>query len=913
METIIRLYLTNDPVKFHATWTLNDEDAISDADVLEAGKALSVPYATYEDDYWLLDGNYKFLPATDANVGYWSDALSDSDGVSVTAIGSIEINFDAEYDFDAITIRGCEHSGDYASRVLVEYFTDNVKVDEVEIYPNESVYTFSNAVEGIDEIHFTFFDTNNPYRRVRVSDIIFGDMMEFRAENVKSASVIFETSPLSTELPAGELKCNLYSDDPIFDMIDPDSLYSQLQERMMIDVLYDKGAQVDFIGRYYLANDGRKNISENEIHIEGKDLIGLWDDAPYNGDFWATDESFSVIINRILSFSTDVETVSIDEDIASIQLRGNIAPGNVRKAMQQALFAAGASMEVLEGNTVHVFHQRFLDINETPETTITRAEKALDDQSLTDSAPVTRIEVASHSYVMKATSSNIFKETLTGGTYVLYFERPAYFAQANVTNATLVSSGPNFAEISVTGTKEVTITGSEFNHNQIVSAQDIALSGVRPNTIKVIDATLISTDTVFTVLTRMQFYYLLRYQQQFRAFNPSFYRPGFVFQVDTIKDRKVSMIMSQTQIDLSSGFVCDFKGTGVIIGNELIQQKAITMIGDKGAVTPNQFEYPRTSPQSFSVVLFEDYYNDYGIEIDINGSKTLIGENSASFVVPSTNASTSVAIDFPVITRAIEYNASDFTITPTKFKLNKLGDQSISITSKKANPALYTIKITVDGVATSYDIGAKTLVISNTGADTTVKVEAVEKSKKYIEGTHDGSSTGYNVYWEYWLHYPVIGNQNVFISIVGFVNGQTADAKANFKIIRDGVTVASADGVSGLNCDIGNVNSSTIVSVDYRNCRLGSGGYSGGGSGGGGYTPWNASIQAGSVMRDSASPLGNFVASLGYGTSVQITNQSDNDQWLYGTIIQNDQYPNNVGLSGWVSVSIVLNLQNNPN
>ncbi|MHC1772942.1 MAG: hypothetical protein AB9907_14675 [Flexilinea sp.] len=732
METIIRLYLTNDPIKFHAAWTLNDKDAVSDDEVLEKGYSLSVPYATYEENYWLLDGNYKFLPATDANVGYWSDALSDVDGVSSTALGSIEINFDAEYDFDKITIRGCEYSNDYSSRVLVEYFKDNVKIDDIEIHPNQSVYTFSNAVEDIDEIHFTFYDTNNPYRRVRVSDIIFGDMVEFRGENVKSASVIMETSPLSTELPSGVFQCNLYSDDPIFDMIDPDSLYSQLQERMMIDVLYDKGAQVDFIGRYYLANDGRKNISENEIHIEGKDLVGLWDDVTYNGDFWASDEDFPTIINRILSFSDDVKTVTIDSAFTSLMLRGNIVPGTVRTAMQQALFAGGASMEIFDGTTVHIFEQKFLNINGTPEIIITRAEKALENQSLTDVSPVTKIDLTSHSYVMAASATEIFKETLTGGTYTLYFDTPAWFSQDNVTNATLTASGPNYAVIEVSGTKEVTITGKEFSHNQIVSSQAIAASTARPNTIQVSDATMISPDVTSTVITRMQFYYLLRFMQQFRAFNPAFYQPSYIYHVDTIKDRKVAMVIERAEIDLSSGFVCDFKGTGVIIGNELIQRKYIT-VGDEGSVTPNQFEYPRQSPQRFMAALFSDYFAEHGINVAINGVNQLYMDTSAQFIVASTTANTSVVVTFPDVTKAITVGPRG-TVTPAKFRFPQAAEQSFIAKVSSAYLNDYGIGIKIDGVRTLYLLNEQAFSLTNTVASTAVEVDFPSITKAITVG-----------------------------------------------------------------------------------------------------------------------------------------------------------------------------------
>ena len=730
MESILRLYLVPDPVDQHADYSVTNADAVSSVDDLQDGRALKSAYATWEDDQWLLDGNYHFLPATNAHVGYWSAGITNSLGKSSTALGTIRIDLDADYDLDEIIIHGSESTYDYCTRVIVQYYNGATLLKTKTIYQNEVHFKFSEEVAGVNAIVFLFYDTNKPYRRIRVTDITFGDTVEFRASQINNASVIMEQSPLSDELPFGTMQCELVTTEPMFDLIDPDSLYNQLKTRMMMDLLYDNGKTVEFIGRYYMTN--RSNISDNHIKLEGMDLIGLLEDATYNGDFWNTDEDFSIIVNRILSFSSDVGTVTVDSDVASIQLRGNIEPGNVRTALQQALFAAGCSVEIVNGNNVHVMHQQFLDINATPDGTITKSQKALEGQLIKDTTPATRLEVTSHSYVVAASATEIFKETLQGGTYTLYFDTPAYFGSGNVTNATLISSGPNYAIIEVTGTKEVVITGSEFSHNQVVSAREIDLTGLKPNTIKVPGATMISPDTAPTVLTRMEFYYLLRYEQNFRAFNPIFYKPGYIYHVDTIKDRKIAMIMKQTQIDLSGGFVCDMSGVGVIVGNVLILKKNIT-IGDKGNVVPAQFEYPREGPQSFVSTLFADYQEDYGIGVTINGIRTLYMDDNASFVLASSNANTAIAIDFPQIMKAITVGQRG-SVTPAKFKFPWAASQNFTAKVDSAYQEDYGIGVTINGIRTLYMTTTKTFTLSNTTANTAVVLDFPQITKAIAVG-----------------------------------------------------------------------------------------------------------------------------------------------------------------------------------
>ncbi len=419
---------------------------------------------------------------------------------------------------------------------------------------------------------------------------------------------------------------------------------------------------------------------------------------------------------------------------------------------------------------------------------------------------------------------------------------------------------------------------------------------------------MVSPDSALGTLTRMQYFYLLRFQQQFRVFNPLWYRPGYIYRVDTIKDRQVAIIAERTEIDLSSGFVCDITGTGVVLGNVLIQKRDI-VVDDKGSVTPTQFEYPRSGAQSFTAVLFADYQADYGIEIDIDGVKTMVGEPTASFVLSSTTGGTSVQVNFPVITKAIEYNPADFTITPARFRMNMLAEQNIDITSKKSNPALWYMRITINGQAVDYDIGAKTLVLSNTNTNTTVQVTAVEKSKKSIGWSYDDSTTGYDISGATSFYYPVPGDQIVTWSFVYWTGGQWNDAKADVKLWRDGVLLSSANQVSYYAYTLTNATSSTIVDVRFENLSGGSGG--GGTGGGGGYTPWNALVYGNSIMRDIPSPGGNFVASLGGNTMVNVTNQSG--EWFYGTITYNPTWQNTVGLSGWIHNSVVSNPGSSPN
>ncbi len=133
------------------------------------------------------------------------------------------------------------------------------------------------------------------------------------------------------------------------------------------------------------------------------------------------------------------------------------------------------SAEIINGDGLYIFQQRFLDIDGTPTGTFTRAEKALDNQSMTNTTPVTKIELTSHSYAPGTTTVTVFNETLTGGTYTIQFDKPTIFTQSNVTNATLLDSGPNYAIIDVivhrSNDHRIAFTPSPIGHTAILICQ----------------------------------------------------------------------------------------------------------------------------------------------------------------------------------------------------------------------------------------------------------------------------------------------------------------------------------------------------------------------------------------------------------------------------------------------------------
>ena len=928
METILRLYFTDTPVKETSTITLYQMDALSKAADIKTGGAIDIPYATFEPDYWLLDGTFNFAPVNtgDAHIGVMSANTTNGMGQydDSTDAGYINIAFAEARDVSKITLQGFRATDDYASKVLVEYFNGSTKISEYTATPGNVNYTFNNSVENVDKVRFTLLETNKPYRRARLSNVYFDDIAEFRGNMVQSAKVMKESSLLSTELPYGTLTATLIADDSTtFDATSSLSLYGQLEDRLAIDVLFDNDRTMRFIGRYYLTD--WKSPNAYQLQIEAMDLIGLLEDIPYNGDHWIYDDSFNTIINRVLSFVPELKSVTIQSGFTPPALRGFLKSGNIREALQQVLFAGGASFEIINGTEFRAIPQKAQNVSGELDAEFTKATKALDGQSLAIKPAVTRLELYSHDYTQQATDSVVASfSSLPLGIHMVFFEYPVM--NVTVTGAALVESTPSYAKINVTGTTAITIKGKAFVDSKVLKAVDIASASNKPNVIKIEDTTMVPSSLADAVAYRMQTFFLQKFQQEWRAFNPDILDVNRLVSVPTINNKKFIGTVERAEIDLTSGGIVDYTATGIVLDTGYTGTKSIT-IGSFGTVNPPYFYFPSTTPQTFVVTLKEAYKNDYGIEVMINGVKTLYVQNSVTFELPYTDQFTDVAISFPLASKPITIGGG-ITVTPSRFKFPVTGQQYFAVKNINSNYHVYYIKEVINGVSTLYDIGERTMMLENTTAETTVAVSAVGKPIKYVDIVHGNMADGYYASTTIKYRYPVIGNQTLSIASPyrpappghNPLDPWNGSSTVTFKWFVNNNLIATHTNAEYSEFTLTSTDESTSVRLEISNLVWAASGGSGSGGGSGtSYIVWTSNVTGDYIMRDSLYAGGNFVASLGPASQVQVTAQGNGVEYAgstllyYGTIAWSSAYPQNVGLSGWFHSSANNPSTPNPN
>lgn len=527
---------------------------------LKTGNATTYPIATYEPDFWLLDGKHKFIQEVEAavHVGLMSLSMSDASGNFDTA-PVLTIDFDQVHTSDGLILHFAQQSNDYADSITVTYYDIYGDVICTDTYaPDSWEYEIDKDVVDFKQIVIIFHSTNKPYRYLRLTAINYGQLIYFTGTAIRAASVVEEISMISTTVPANSCDLQLYSADAEFSIVNPTGYYARLSNRQPLSVYETINGNPIFMGRYYL--DEWKNVSDKEIEFKALDAIGILDCIPYKGGLWEFEGiKAQYIIDEIMNAAQI--PYDLDADLYDVMVIGWIKACSCREALQQVAFAIGAYVDCSRSNLVKIMPSIILDGTEAT-IPITAAQKG-SKQSLEQKTLVTGVEITSHNYVKGSETVNLYSGTLAVGFYDIPFSQPVH--TLTITGAVIISSGVNYARIRVTDAGAVTLTGLNYIDNQrLFSSSGSFGSYVIPNVVKIETATLISAYNGQAVADRVYAYYQQRFLQKMKLFAHDTIKTGSVALIDSINDSQIRACVEKMSINLAGGFIIEAEAVGIV-------------------------------------------------------------------------------------------------------------------------------------------------------------------------------------------------------------------------------------------------------------------------------------------------------------------------------------------------------------
>ena len=487
------------------SFDIADPDALQDASASDDGSVYLantaqivsevdkniVPYATLEQNLFVLDGKRKAIPATDfGDTGYIGRTLSGAAGTFDVA-PEVEISFSVVHEpvIPGITITWGDAYSEYAESFKILAYSGTELLTEKQITGNSSVKSIVEMdIQGYNRIVIQVLRWCLPYHRPRISEVFVGINKVYSKQDVMTYSHSQTVDPLSAALPKAEITFGIDNTSNDYDPNNITGMSKYLMERQEIRTRYGYqfGGVKEWIpgGVFYLSewespqNGLNANFTARDI-LEFMTAIyteGVY--APDGASLYTLAERVFQKANLPLNSDGSVKW-HIDESLKEIM---TVAPLPLCSLAECLQLIANAGCCVLYADREGILHIEpaavvASDYEINPFNSYQKSEISL-------SKPLSAVEVNVYSYFPGKEGEELFNGTVfVDGTkeVTITYSDPAIGVSAVVTGGTLVSAVYNTyaCKLTLTGSGDVTVvlTGAVLKDSESVYRVDYAERG----------------------------------------------------------------------------------------------------------------------------------------------------------------------------------------------------------------------------------------------------------------------------------------------------------------------------------------------------------------------------------------------------------------------------------------------------
>jgi hypothetical protein len=303
-------------------------------------RLMSHKYATFERDYWKLDGSFHIPPAPEeapeSELGWWSEDISNSEGV-FTPYQVLEFLFSEEHNSMGLTITFDELTGECAADFDIDvYRLDDTLVHHESVTGNtQTTYVMIQGLDNYGRIVITIKKWAKPYRRCRIAEVDFGVIKEYQGDKLIKLSVLEEMNVVGDTLPINEVKFTIDNSTREFNILNPQGFYRFLKERQ--EVYFSLGVEIsedtyEFIGfnKFYLT-DWQSDEGALTTTFTARSILEIADQKEYLPG--ATFSNLYELAEDIMDF-VGIEDYYIDPALLDIPTTGFPEKINARSALQ---------------------------------------------------------------------------------------------------------------------------------------------------------------------------------------------------------------------------------------------------------------------------------------------------------------------------------------------------------------------------------------------------------------------------------------------------------------------------------------------------------------------------------------------------------------------------------------------------
>lgn len=476
---------------------------------LKTAQPAATSYATFEHNYWKLDGTYQGI--TGESTLMWNDevSVSNESGYVFTNPPVLTRIWDGYQTTPGVSIEF--YPPDYCNDLTIQWYQDSTLLDTKTFHPDALTYFCENRVELFNKMVITFNGMTKENRFLKVVDVLDGTTYTFDNRTLRKVSVLEEIDPISDTLPINTLSVEFSHKIDYLNLVFQNK---QIIKAYLNDIL---------CGNFFISK------SEGTYRVTAQDYIGLLDTAQFPGGYYKN-KLAGELIDEIMDGEDNI-SFSVSEEIAGIALTGIIKKGSKRNALMQVLFATMGVADDSRSNTLMI-----TAANDTPtQVEIPKAKTFFDGSENAYSSPVTEVRLTCHNYVLSAEAETVFSSELTAGTYTIEFNDPIDTRTVTISGATSTTLSSMYAIISVASAGTVTISAKVYKDNPVIKSayNTLVVAGTPTNTVSYSDKTLISASNADAVLAALLAYH--KHINTYAAKVVSEIKPG---DATTLWDRK---------------------------------------------------------------------------------------------------------------------------------------------------------------------------------------------------------------------------------------------------------------------------------------------------------------------------------------------------------------------------------------
>lgn len=439
----------------------------------------------------LLDGAAIALPddPTSANIGLWSEQLSNDDGTFTEPI-TLTLESEGQYSSQGFTFTFDKFNNIYPTKLTIQWLrvtsegAEDLSDGAVEFNPTSGFFFCPKQVENFNKVIVTFYSLNMPKNRLKVETVDYGYGTVFYGGELRSVKLAQYLDPISSEMKISTCDFTLDSKS--------DTEYS-FQKKQALSVSFND----KLLATVFVKTSRRKARFLWDINAE--DYIGIMDSVPFVGGMYK-EVAAGIILSDIFAAAKIPYTILSDE-ISGKLLSGYIPYTTCREALMQVCFACLAVVNTSNSEVVEI---KKLDNTVKQSIPLRRVRQG---QNFEIGDTVTGVKLTAHTYKPITDTLEVYhaEESGTGNNILVKFSEPLHDLEIMRGSFEVDESGNEKIHVNyayINAEEGCIVRGQKYEHTQQEKEQlnSAVLASDTENIVPITAATLVSPAIVAEVL-----------------------------------------------------------------------------------------------------------------------------------------------------------------------------------------------------------------------------------------------------------------------------------------------------------------------------------------------------------------------------------------------------------------------------